>query len=166
VDYHFLSREEFERRRDEGRFLEWAEYGGNLYGTLEAEVERVLGEGRHVVLDIEVTGARQIRERRSDVVSIFILPPSADVLYERLGGRSSDDPEAIQRRLRHASEEVEAAVEYDYVVVNDDRTQAVSEVAAIIDAERRRTHRVAGLAATLDTLRKELARMADRPASD
>jgi guanylate kinase len=88
------------------------------------------------------------------------------VLYERLGGRSSDRPDAIRRRLRRAHEEVEAAIDYDYIVVNDDRTQAVSEVAAIIDAERRRAHRFPDLATTLTTLRQGLARIADRLASD
>lgn len=166
VDYHFLSREEFERRLKAGEFLEWAEYGGNLYGTLEAEVQGVLREGRHVVLDIEVQGARQIRQRRGNVVSIFILPPSADVLYERLGGRSSDHPEAILERIRRAREEVEAAVDYEYVVVNDDLERAVSQVAAIIDTEQSRRDRHPDLAGEIAALSKGLARIAGRLESE
>lgn len=165
-DYHFLSREEFERRVEAGDFLEWAEYGGNLYGTLRDEVEAVLGAGRHAVLDIEVQGARQIRERRGNVVSIFILPPSADVLYERLGGRSSDHPEAILERIRRAREEVHAAVDYEYVVVNDDLKRAVSDVAAIIDAERSRRDRHPDLGGAIAALSEELARIASRLESE
>ncbi|MFC1639761.1 guanylate kinase [Gemmatimonadota bacterium] len=146
VDYHFLTREEFAARRERGEFLEWAEYSGNLYGTLESEVERVLGEGQHVVLDIEIEGARQVRQHRSDVASIFVLPPSADVLVERLVGRDQGGADTrVRARLERAMEEVREASEYDYVVVNDDRTQAVSEVAAIIDSESRRPSRVLDL---------------------
>ena len=146
VDYYFLTEEEFAARRERGEFLEWAEYSGNLYGTLESEVERVLAEGQHVVLDIEIEGARQVREHRSDVASIFVLPPSADVLVDRLVGRDQGGADTkFRARLERAMEEVGEASEYDYVVVNDDRTQAVSEVAAIIDSESRRPSRVLDL---------------------
>jgi guanylate kinase len=163
VDYHFLTVEEFAARRERGEFLEWAEYSGNLYGTLEAEVERVLGEGRHVVLDIETEGAKQVRERRSDVASIFVLPPSADILVERLVGRDSEiaGPKVIAR-LKRALEEVREASQYDYVVVNDDRTQAVSEVAAIIDSESRRPSRVLNLDEQLADLQKGIGAVIDR----
>lgn len=159
VDYHFLSREEFERRREAGAFLEWAEYGGHRYGTLVAEVERIQTEGRHVILDIEVQGARQIRERRTDVVSIFILPPSAEELMARLGGRGTTRPADLERRLRRAVAELDEALGYDYLVVNDDRTQAVAEVAAIVDAESRRTSRQLTLVDTVHALRRDLAKL-------
>lgn len=157
VDYHFLSREEFERRRQAGAFLEWAEYGGQLYGTLESEVGRIQGEGRHVILDIEVQGALQIRQRRTDVVSIFILPPSAEELVARLGGRGTDRPADLEQRLRRAVAELDEALRYDYLVLNEDRTQAVAEVAAIVDAESRRTSRQLTLVDTVHTLRRDLA---------
>ncbi len=165
VDYHFLSQAEFTRRRDAGEFLEWAEYGGCLYGTLEAQVERAIKEQKHVIMDIEVQGARQVRERRSDVVSIFILPPSAETLVRRLGGRDASlDREALRRRLRRAVEELEDAAGYDYVVVNEDRTQVVAEVAAIIDSESKRSYRDPELRETLDDLRRDIAQLADKMA--
>lgn len=159
TDYHFLSREEFERRRAAGAFLEWAEYGGHLYGTLASEVNQIQANGRHVILDIEVQGARQVRERRSDVVSIFVLPPSADELVTRLGGRGTDQPRDLEQRLLRAVEELDEAQHYDYLVVNDDRTQAVAEVAAIIDAESRRTGRQHPLLDTVQELRRELSQL-------
>jgi guanylate kinase len=157
VDYHFLSKEEFERRRAAGAFLEWAEYGGHLYGTLAAEVNQTQAQGRHVILDIEVQGARQVRERRSDVVSIFVLPPSVDELVTRLGGRGTDQLKDLEQRLLRAVDELDDAQYYDYLVVNDDRTQAVAEVAAIIDAESRRTTRQHPLLETVQELRRELS---------
>ncbi len=163
ADYHFLTVDEFVKRRERGEFLEWAEYSGNLYGTLEAEVDRVLGEGCHAVLDIEVEGAKQVRERRSDVVSIFVLPPSAERLVERLVGRDQDTADSkVRTRLKRALEEVREASEYDYVVVNDDRTQAVSEVAAIIDSESRRPSRVLGLNDGLVELQRGLGAIIER----
>ena len=163
VDYHFLTVDEFVERRERGEFLEWAEYSGNLYGTLEAEVERVLGEGRHVVLDIEIEGAKQVREHRSDVASIFVLPPSADVLVNRLVGRDTDGADTgVRARLERAMEEVREASEYDYVVVNDDRTQAVSEVAAIIDSESRRPSRVLDLDKQLADLQNGIGAIIDQ----
>lgn len=162
VDYHFVSPDAFARLRDQGAFLEWAEYDGHLYGTLNAEVDRVLGEGRHVLMDIEVKGARQVKARRNDVVSIFILPPSADALWERLGGRRSEDAAALRRRMLHAAEEVAAAREYDYVVVNDDRERAVADVTAIITAEDRRARRIERLDDTVDALRRGLEQLARR----
>lgn len=165
VDYHFLSQAEFTRRRDAGEFLEWAEYGGCLYGTLEAQVGRAIQQQKHVIMDIEVQGARQVRARRSDVVSIFILPPSAETLVRRLGARDASlDREALQRRLRRAVEELEDAAGYDYVVVNEDRTQVVAEVAAIIDSESKRSYRDPELRETLEELRRDIAQLADRMA--
>jgi guanylate kinase len=163
VDYYFMTVEKFVEKRDRGEFLEWAEYSGNLYGTLEAEVERVLGEGRHAVLDIEVEGAKQVRERRSDVVSIFVLPPTAETLVERLSGRDQGVPDAkVRARLERALEEVKEAAEYDYVVVNDECTEAVSEVAAIIDSESRRPSRISDLEESLAELQSGLGEIIER----
>ena len=158
VDYHFLTREQFAERIKADEFLEWAAYGTHRYGTLQSEVERVLGTGRHVVLDIEVQGARRVRERCQNVVSVFIIPPSAAELVERLGGRRTEHPSDVARRLRTAVEELKDAPLYDYVVVNTDRTQAVAEVAAIIDAEARRPERADDLADTLTELADGIAR--------
>lgn len=161
TDYHFLSRAEFDRRLAAGEFLEWAEYGGQRYGTLAAEVDGVLATGRHVVLDIEVQGARAIRERCQNVVSVFIIPPSAQALTDRLGGRNTERPNDLVGRLRRAVEELDDAGQYDYVVVNTDRTQAVAEVAAIIDAESRRPGRLPELPEALRDLARQIAAQAD-----
>jgi guanylate kinase len=161
IDYQFLTREEFDRRLAAGAFLEWAEYGGHRYGTLAAEVDRVLETGRHVVLDIEVQGARAIRERCQNVVSVFIIPPSAQALVDRLGGRNTERPNDLVRRLRRAVQELDDAGQYDYVVVNTDRTQAVAEVAAIIDAESRRPGRLPELPESLRDLARQIAAQAD-----
>jgi guanylate kinase len=154
VDYHFLSRDEFERRRDAGDFAEWAEYNGQLYGTLVRELERVAADGKHAVLDIDVEGARQLRRSVPDGVHVFVLPPSAEVLALRLKGRNSEPPEQVRRRLEHAATEIAAAGEYDYIVVNDDLDAAVRQVEAIIDAESRRTIRLGGLPQTIERLRR------------
>lgn len=156
VDYHFLASAEFARRVEAGEFVEWAEYGGARYGTLKAEVEQVLTSGRHVVLDIEVAGARQVRKAFPESVQVFVLPPSGVVLAQRLRSRRTDDAAAQARRLNIAREEIGAAREYDYVIVNDDLVTAVAQVAAILDAEARRTSRMDDLDETLSQLRREL----------
>ncbi|HSE27456.1 MAG TPA: guanylate kinase [Gemmatimonadales bacterium] len=156
VAYHFLAAAEFDRRVAAGAFLEWAEYAGHRYGTLRSEVERILAGGRHAVLDIEVEGARQVRARFPAAVQVFILPPSGDVLVERLRQRGTEGPEALRRRLEQAAEELAAALDYDYTVVNDDLVLAVEQVAAIIDAETRRTRRQRDLAARLLDLRRDV----------
>jgi guanylate kinase len=156
-EYHFLDRAEFERRVAAGDFVEWAEYGGNLYGTLRAEVERGLESGRHVVLDIEVSGSRQVRQWFPQAVQVFVLPPSAAALAQRLRGRNTEDPATVARRLLIAGRELEAARAYEYVVVNDDVVDAVSQVAAILDVESRRVRRITNLEAVLDSLRRDLA---------
>ena len=160
VAYRFLSRPDFDHRVAAGEFLEWAEYGGHRYGTLRSEVDRVLAEGRNVLLDIEVQGARQVRERCQNVVSVFILPPSARALADRLGGRNTEQRPAVARRLRTAIDELAEAAHYDYVVVNADRTQAVAEVAAILDAESRRPRRQAELEQQLRSLIRDIAELA------
>ena len=156
VDYHFLSPDEFTRRVDAGQFVEWAAYGGSKYGTLREEVERVMAGGQSVVLDIEVAGARQVRKAFPESVHVFVLPPSGVVLAERLRMRRTDDVAAQARRLAIAKEEVGAAGEYDYVVINDDLVTAVAQVAAILDAEGRRAGRMTDLSETIARLRREL----------
>ncbi len=156
-EYHFLSAEEFERRAVAGEFLEHAYYNGNRYGTLESEVRRVTQGGRHVLLDIEIAGARMVREHFSDAVLIFLLPPSGRVLVERLRGRGTEDEAALAGRLEQALEELGAAVEYDYVVVNDDLDDAVRKVGQTIDVEARRMSRLRNTQVLLDRLRAEVA---------
>ncbi|HEX5633690.1 MAG TPA: guanylate kinase [Gemmatimonadales bacterium] len=156
ADYHFLARDEFERRRDAGEFAEWAEYNGQLYGTLQAELARITGAGKHAVLDIDLEGSRQLRRTVPGSVHVFVLPPSAAQLAARLRGRNSETPEQVRRRLERAATEIAAAREYDYIVVNDDLDAAVRQVEAIIDAERHRVHRRGGLAGELDRLRNDV----------
>jgi guanylate kinase len=161
-DYHFLSREEFERRRDRGEFLEWAEYGSQLYGTLKREIDRIFGEGRHAVLDIEIEGARQIRRNFPNSLQVFVLPPSADVLVERLKRRNTENPELLRKRLTHASEELAAVAEYDYAVVNEDLDTAVDQVSAILDgkAEDRLISRQHDLPGRIERLRRDVVKAA------
>ncbi|HZA91509.1 MAG TPA: guanylate kinase [Gemmatimonadales bacterium] len=163
-DYHFLSREEFERRRDRGEFLEWAEYGAQLYGTLKREIDRIFGEGRHAVLDIEIEGARQIRRNFPNSLQVFVLPPSADVLVERLKRRNTENPELLRKRLTHASEELAAVAEYDYAVVNEDLDTAVDQVSAILDgkAEDRLISRQHDLPARIERLRRDVVKAAGK----
>jgi guanylate kinase len=162
VDYHFISRAQFERRVKAGEFIEWAEYGGELYGTLQAEVEGVLSSGRHAVLDIEIQGARAMRERYPDAVLVFIVPPTAEELMRRLGGPTGTRAHSLVSRLRRAVEELHEAPAYDYLVVNANRTETVAEVAAILDAEARRPRRNPDLAEDLTALGHEIGSLADR----
>jgi guanylate kinase len=134
-EYHFLSREEFERLVGEEAFLEHADYSGRLYGTLRSEVDERLRDGRSVALEIEVQGARQVRDAMPDAVLIFIAPPSPEVLRGRLEGRGTDSPEAIERRLQVAEEELAAREEFSHQVVNDDLDRAAAELEGIVRAE-------------------------------
>jgi guanylate kinase len=139
VDYNFITRARFEAMAKEGAFLEWADVFGNLYGTGAADTEAMLSAGRDVVLVIDVQGARQVRRRNGrDAISIFVLPPSFDVLEQRLRGRSKDPEDAIRQRLATAREEIGAVAEYDYVVVNDELDACVDRLRAIVLAERAR----------------------------
>jgi guanylate kinase len=147
VDYNFVSRTAFETMVREDAFLEWADVFGNLYGTGRTETDRRLAAGADLVLVIDVQGARQVRSRRTDSVGIFVLPPSLAVLEARLRGRSKDPEPEIRRRLATAREEVSAASDYDYVVVNDELDRCVTETAAIVAAERARLGRRRGLVA-------------------
>lgn len=154
--YYFLTRLEFERRAAAGEFLEWAEYAGNLYGTLRNEVERIFAAGKHAVLDIEVQGARTVRANFPEAVHVFVLPPSGRVLLERLQGRGDLPPHVLKARLETAVQELSAVGEYDYVVINDRLDLAAEQLAAILDAEGLRPRRK-GLAEMVYTMRRELA---------
>ncbi len=134
-DYHFLTPEDFDRRVEAGDFLEHATYSGNRYGTLRQEVERRLGEGRSVVLEIEVQGARQVRAAMPEAVLIFIAPPDPASLRKRLEGRGTDSTEAIERRLRTAEIELEAQAEFPHVIVNDEVQKSASELEALVRDE-------------------------------
>ncbi len=140
--YVYISRKEFEERRERGEFLEQAEVFGNYYGTNRNVLEQAEREGKDLILDIDVQGARQLRESLSDAVSIFILPPSRDILEQRLRTRSEDAEEVIQRRLREAAEEIRNYMQYDYVVVNHQLEESVAALAAIVKAERVRRIRM------------------------
>jgi guanylate kinase len=141
-DYHFLSREDFAARQERQEFAESAEVHGNLYGTLRSEVERVFSTGRHVVMDIDIQGARQFVAAYPESVLVFLLPPSAETLLGRLAGRNTESQEAVLRRLTGARDELAAVGSYQYVVVNDDLERAYVQVASIIDAETVRHRRV------------------------
>ena len=132
VDYHFLSDEEFARRVQAGDFVEWAEYSGRRYGTLRSELQRDLDEGRPVVLEIEVQGARQVRAAMPEAVQIFIEPPDYEALKDRLVGRGTDDPGAIAERLAVARKELAAAGEFQHRVVNDRLDEAVARLVEIV----------------------------------
>jgi guanylate kinase len=134
-DYHFLTAAEFERRVDAGDFLEHATYSGNRYGTLRQEVERRLAEGRSVVLEIEVQGARQVRKAMPEAVQIFIAPPDPESLRERLEGRGTDSADAIERRLQTAEIELEAQAEFPHVIVNDEVQKAAAKLEALVRGE-------------------------------
>jgi guanylate kinase len=132
VDYHFLSDAEFERRVQAGEFIEHAEYSGRRYGTLRSELQRQLDAGHPVVLEIEVQGARQVREAMPEAVQIFIEPPDGEALKDRLVGRGTDDQAEIARRLAVAEEELAAAGEFQYRVCNDRLDEAVARLVEIV----------------------------------
>lgn len=138
-DYHFVSREDFERRRDANEFVEWAEVHGNYYGTLSSELVRAESAGRIPVLEVDVQGGVNVIKRFGDrVLSVFVFPPSMEVLEERLRGRGTDDEETIARRLANARRELEDRNWYRYWLVNDDREQARRDLWAIFRAEELR----------------------------
>ena len=144
--YHFVSHEEFQRLRDNDGLLEWAEVFGNFYGSPREPVEKALAEGRDVLFDVDWQGAQQIAEKMGeDVVKVFILPPGADVLHERLKRRAQDPEEVIARRMAEAASEISHWPEYDYVIINDDLERAAEDIRAILRAERLKRHRRTGL---------------------
>lgn len=135
VDYHFLSRETFEERVEQGWFAEWASVHGRLYGTPRSELEAAAVRGEHVVLDIDVQGARQIRAAVPDACLVFVLPPSVDIMMARLSGRGTEAPWSIARRLESAVDELQAVPEFDYVVVNDELDACLSEIRSIVERD-------------------------------
>ena len=151
VDYNFVTRERFEVMIAAGEFLEWAEVFGNLYGTSASDTRRLLAAGDDVVLVIDVQGARQVRPREAEATSIFVMPPSASVLEQRLRGRSKDSESAILRRLQVAKEEVASFSEYDFLVVNDEVAPAVDRLRNIVLAERARRERMQAIAEQIVT---------------
>jgi guanylate kinase len=132
VDYHFLSPEEFERRVAAGDFVEHADYAGRRYGTLRSELDRRVGAGAPVVLEIEVQGARQVREAMPEAVQVFIAPPSLEALRTRLVGRGTDDQQEVERRLQVAERELAAQSEFGHVVVNDRLEEALDELVQVV----------------------------------
>ena len=155
-DYYFLSRADFERKRDRGEFAESAQVHDNMYGTLRSEVERVLAAGKHIVMDIDVQGAQQFVRAFPQAVTIFVLPPSAEVLLERLRHRRTESKEQLARRLQSALQELQAVDLYQYVVVNDDLPKVVARVSSVIDAEVVRRERVEGLRHQVSSLVQRL----------
>ena len=155
-DYHFVDRARFQQLVASGAFLEWAEVHGNLYGTSVAEIDRAqatpgVGDGRctGLIFDIDYQGARQIKSKVEDVVTVFVLPPSMQELERRLRGRASETEEALQKRFAAAQREIEHYALFDYVVVNDDLPRAFDELRSIALAERARRTRRSPLAESL-----------------
>lgn len=136
--YHFIEREAFERMIDRNELLEYADYVGDFYGTPVAPVERALASGRDVLLELELVGARQVKERMPEAIMLFIAPPSLIELERRLRGRGTDSEEKIQKRLSRARDEIRAVREFDYVVANDLLADAVLTFQSVIRAERAR----------------------------
>ena len=136
VNYHFLTREDFEQRIADGKFIEHAEYCQNLYGTLSSEVDGRLEQGLNVILEIEPQGAMKVREKRPDAIFIFILPPSIGELRRRLKKRGTETDEVIEERVSKASWEISQAEKYDYIIVNDALEDAVSDFFTVIRGEQ------------------------------
>lgn len=141
LNYHFVSRETFEAMAAADEFYEYAEVHGNLYGTPAKVVEAAIDEGTDIAMDLDVQGGLNVKQRRPRAVLIFLMPPSMEVLEQRLRDRDEDGEKAIQLRMNNARREIEHWDQYDYVVMNDDIDRTVSEVRAIIGAERRRAVR-------------------------
>jgi guanylate kinase len=165
-DYFFLTTEEFRARRERGEFAECAEVHGYWYGTLRSEIGRVLAEGKHVVMDIDVQGAAQLARTYPQAVLVFVLPPSADVLLERLKARKTEDRASLARRMMSALEELRHAEDYHYVVVNDDLDRAVARVSAVIEAETSRRERVHNLEEQVRSLTGRLQREVDNNSTE
>jgi guanylate kinase len=142
VEYEFVTREEFERRRSAGQFLEWAEVHEHLYATPIRFVDEGVRAGRIVVLDVDVQGGASVRRARPDAVSVFIYPPSLDALRARLISRNTERPETVELRLQNAPGELAQYREYDYLVMNDDLDQALARLVSIVDSERARVRRL------------------------
>ena len=150
--YFFVSIDEFKSLIEQKEFLEYAEVHGNYYGTSKTQVERETSIGRDIILEIDVQGADSIREKASDAVGIFILPPSFEVLRERLIARQSESDEELKLRLKNARDEVREYTKFDYVIINDEVTKAVTDLQSVIYGERcRRTRQTEAVEKILDT---------------
>jgi guanylate kinase len=161
VHYKFLTRRQFELMRDGGELLEWAEVHGNFYGTPREPVETALSEGRDVLFDIDWQGTQQLyKAMRTDVVSVFVLPPTAEELKARLERRAEDTPEIIARRLKNAAEEIPHWDEYDYVLVNRDLEKSFMRLRGILTAERLKRVRKADIQDFVDELLADLKSLA------
>ncbi|HMI47747.1 MAG TPA: guanylate kinase [Gemmatimonadaceae bacterium] len=161
-DYHFISLAKFKRDKAARKFAESAEVHGHLYGTLRAEVKRVLSSGRHVIMDIDVQGSKQFARAFPDSVLIFIVPPSAEVLVERLKARGTEDRKSLIRRFKSAKDELKAIDLYQYVIVNDEIDSAVAAVSSIIDAEGFKRSRNETLDARVEELMDGIQRAIDQ----
>ncbi len=157
VHYHFVDRPAFERMREAGDLLEWAEVHGNCYGTPRKAVEDALSAGKDVLFDIDVAGVRQLAAMvREDMATVFLLPPSVAEQIARLKRRASDDEAAILKRLRTARDEIEHWADFDYILVNDDLGRAFAELKAILHAERLKQRRRPKLEALIAELGRDL----------
>jgi guanylate kinase len=160
VHYHFISRRQFEIMRDGGELLEWAEVHDNYYGTPREPVERALEEGRDILFDIDWQGTQQLYEKmRADVVSVFVLPPTAEELKARLERRAEDSPDISARRLKNAAEEIPHWGEYDYVLVNRDLNKSFVRLRGILTAERLKRVEQADIQEFVDNLLSDLKKL-------
>ena len=157
IDYHFTNRAGFTAMVERGDLAEWAEVHGEMYGTLRSELQAAAERGEHVVLDIDVQGARQIRAAVPEAVLVFVLPPSVEVLMERLTGRGTEAAEQVARRLRTALQELRAVPEFDHVVVNADLDECLEEIRGIVRAEAKRTARLRALEKQVEKMRDTIA---------
>jgi guanylate kinase len=133
VNYYFLSKEEFSNKIANGEFLEWEEvYGGTMYGTLFSEIDRICKSGRVAMFDLDVNGALNVKKKFKNALLIFVLPPSIEVLKDRLEKRSSETPEFLEKRLNKAKEEITYATKFDYILLNDDFDEALIEIREVI----------------------------------
>jgi guanylate kinase len=156
VDYHFLSLPDFRAMIKADEFVEWAEVHGYLYGTLRKGLQDAQDQGRFLVLDVDVQGAMQVRQRVPDAVLVFVLPPSADALVERLTGRGTEEEDTLTRRIENARDELEQASQFDYIVVNENLDQAIEEVQSILLAHGRRTDRAIDLSHVIRQLQRRI----------
>ena len=138
VNYFFLSKEDFMHSVEQDKFLEWAEFAGNCYGTKKKFIQQCLDDGKNVILEIETNGALQVKKKMPEAVLIFIAPPSIEELEQRLRGRHTEDEETIQKRLHEVKKELECAKKYDYRVINDDVDNAINELEKIIAGEQKK----------------------------
>ncbi|MFT3988950.1 guanylate kinase [Aestuariivirga sp.] len=156
-DYHFIAKDAFTAEAEAGGLLEWAEVFGNFYGTPKKPVEQALAQGRDVLFDIDWQGTQQLAEAmKDDLVRVFILPPSAEELHERLIRRNQDAASIVAKRMAEASREISHWAEYDYVIVNDDVDRAFAQIQAVLTAERLRRRRLTGLTQFVRDLTKGL----------